>query len=266
MQYLIFMKLSVLFICFLAFGSAYSQKPDLTKLWVGDANNYLKVDSDVVGVELFWQYQGKKYASSLGYKYAVIGDTLRIIEQGSNNNTNHDYLIETLTNDKLKLNSLNTYSRILAFTEIENKVLTFRSQQNVYTDTINFEKLIFRSTTCYGMCPAMTFQIDNKKKMKFSGDRFAVKQGFYTAVLPGQLYTELLKVLAISDLDKLENHGNLNEDLSTYTLEVHYNNKVKFIKSAVLPFVTLQLRNLLLDLPDRVTLKKAERMEISFSQ
>jgi hypothetical protein len=99
-----------------------------------------------------------------------------------------------------------------------------------------------------------------------SGDRFAVKQGFYTAVLPDQLYTELLKVLAISDLDKLENHGNLNEDLSTYTLEVHYNNKVKFIKSAVLPFVTLQLRNLLLDLPDRVTLKEAERMEISFSQ
>jgi hypothetical protein len=153
------MKLSVLFICFLAFGSAYSQKPDLTKLWVGDANNYLKVDSDVVGVELFWQYQGKKYASALGYKYAVIGDTLRIIEQGSNNNTNHDYLIETLTNDKLKLSSLNNYSRILSFTEVENKVLTFRSQQNAYTDTISFEKLIFNSTACYGVCPAMTFQI-----------------------------------------------------------------------------------------------------------
>jgi hypothetical protein len=265
MQYSIFMKLTMLFICFLTFGSAYSQKPDITKLWVGDANNYLKIDSDAVGVELFYQYQDKKYASTLGYKYAVIGDTLRIIEQGSNNNTNHDYLIETLTNDQLKLNSLNN-SRILAFTEVENKVLTFRSQQNVYTDTISFEKLIFSSTACYGRCPVMTFQIDNKKQMKFSGDRFAVKQGFYTAVLPDQLYTELLKVLAISDLDKLENHGNFNEDLSTYTLEVHYNNKVKFIKSAVLPFVTLQLRNLLLDLPNRVTLKEAERMEISFSE
>jgi len=111
----------------------------------------------------------------------------------------------------------------------------------------------------------MTFQIDNKKQMKFSGDKFAVKQGFYTAVLPGQLYSELLNALAISDLDKLENHGKFNVDLPTYTLEVHYNNKVKFIKSAILPYVTLELRNLLLDIPKKVTLKESERMEISFS-
>jgi hypothetical protein len=102
--------------------------------------------------------------------------------------------------------------------------------------------------------------------MNFCGDKFAVKQGFYTATLPTQLFSELLKILAISELDKLENLGQFNIDAPTYTLEVHYNNKVKFLKSFTYPYVAAELLNFLLQMPKRVDLKEAERMEISFSR
>jgi hypothetical protein len=260
------MRLIIIFICFLAFTSVLGQKPSLYNLWVGDADNYLRVDSDAVRVECSSELEGKRYVSQHAYRYSVIGDTLRILKPYYYDSSNHDFIINSLSTDELKLTPLNTYSRIFCVADTLKKVLSFRDQQKIYTDTINFQKVLFSSTTCYGICPAMSFQIDNKKLMKFSGDKFAIKQGFYTAVLSDELYSELLKILAISELDKLENLGQFNIDASTYTLEVHYNNKIKFIKSFRFPYVASELVNFLLEMPKRVELKKAEHMEISFSQ
>ena len=123
-----------------------------------------------------------------------------------------------------------------------------------------WQKILFSSTTCYGTCPAMSLQIDNTRQIKFRGDINAVKQGYYTAFLPDQLYREFLRILAISELDRPENLVMFNIDASTYKLEVHYNNKVKFIKSSFFPYVTNDLLNYLLNLPKRVELKEAEPM------
>lgn len=260
------MKLIIIFICFLAFSSASGQKPTLYKLWAGDADNYLRVDSDAVRVERSWEFQGKRHVTQNAYRFAVIGDTLRILKPDFYDSSNHDFIIKSFSRDELKLIPLNLHSRIFFVADAPKKVLAFGDQQKIYTDTISFQKVLFSSTTCYGICPAMSFQIDNEKRMNFSGDKFAVKQGFYSAVIPDQLYSELLRILATSELDKLENLGILNADAPTYTLEVHYNNKVKFIKSFRFPYVTSELLNFLLEVPKRVDLKEAERMEISFSQ
>jgi hypothetical protein len=259
------MRIILTFIFVVTYAFSFSQRPLINKLWVGDANNYLKVDTDAVRIECYYDFQGKKNVTKRAYRYFLIGDTLRVVESELSSSSNHDFIIETLSKDELKLVALNSNSRILALTEIPRKVLSFRAQQKVYTDTISFQEILFSSTTCYGMCPAMSFQIDNKKQMKFSGDKFAVKQGFYTAILSDQLYSELLKILAISELDKLENYGDFNIDAPTYTLEVHYNDKVKFIKSSFLPYVTNKLLTLLLEIPKQVELKEAKQMEISFS-
>jgi len=260
------MRLILTLIGVLTCSFALSQEVALEKLWIGEDNNYLKVDKDAVRIEYINEYQGKRNDIKHAYNYFLIGDTLRIVEPEVHGSTNHDFIIKLLTKDELKLISLTPNSRILAFTGIPRKELTFQSQQEIYTDTINFQKILFSSTTCYGTCPAMSFQIDNKKLMKFSGDKYAVKQGSYAAILPDQLYGELLKIIAISDLDKLEDLGNFNVDAATYKLEVHYNNKVKFIKTAFVPYVTNKLLNFLLEVPQKVELKEAKNVEISFSQ
>jgi hypothetical protein len=260
------MKLVLTFAGFLTCSFAFSQKIPLNKLWVGNANNYFEVDSDAVRVECYEEYRGKMHGTKHAYSYSIINDTLHIIDHDLYGCTKQDFIIKSLTEDELILVPLCPTSRLLAFKEIPEKILTYQSQQKIFTDTIHFEKLFFSSTTCYGFCPAMLFQIDNKKQMNFSGGKLAVKEGFFTAVLTEQLYDELLKTLAISDLDKLEDPEKFNIDAPTYTLEVHYNNKVKFIKSAFFPYVANELLGFLLRIPKRVELKDAKPMEILFSK
>ncbi len=272
------MRIIFLCICLMMTTSAFGQKPHLNKLWVGDSNNYLYFfDSQKeVGVQMIYQntlpstYPNfrKMNISQSSYKYTLIGDTLRINERSSNDSSNYDYLIKALTKDELKLVKLNANNRILSITEIEKRNLTFKSQKRVYTDTIHFQKIIFSSTTCYGPCPAMTFEIDDKKQMKFIGDKYAIKQGFYKATLPNLLYKELQQAIAVSELDKFDKFGimGLNIDLSTYTIEVHYNNKVRFLKFAFPPFIFNELLTVLHNMPKKVVLKEAEPFKISFSQ
>lgn len=260
------MKAILTCIGLLAFSFTFSQRPNLKQLWIGDANNYVRIDSDVIRVEYYYEFGGEKHVSTRTYSYSLSNDILRVIEPVYNGSVNHDFLIAHTSAYELELFPLSPNSKLLAYTETPKKILTFHTQEGVYTDTISFEKIILQTTTCYGQCPAMAVQIDSARRLEFIGDKFADKQGFYTSTLPPQLYTKLLKLLAISNLDKLENNDNFNVDLPTITLEVHYNNKVKFIKSSFPPIVTIGLLRYLINIPKQVPLKETERMEVSFSQ
>ncbi|RYG20236.1 MAG: hypothetical protein EOO07_05220 [Chitinophagaceae bacterium] len=104
--------------------------------------------------------------------------------------------------------------------------------------------------------------------MKFIGEKLAIKQGFYTATLPTLLYNELQQAIAISEIDKFDEFGvmRLNSDLPTYIIEVHYNNKVRFLKFAFPPYILNELLTLLHNMPKKVALKEAKPFKISFSQ
>jgi hypothetical protein len=258
------MKFTYTLIGLLLFSLAIGQTSYSKKLWVGDADNYLRFDTDALRVEYLHTLKGSGYVTR-AYKYFLIGDTLRVVEHHSTDGVNHDFLFTMPSTSELKLVPLHP-NRLLAFKEVPPKVLYFRDQQKVYTDTINFGKLVFNTTACYGQCSAMSLQIDKTKQLKFIGNEYAVKQGPHTGILSPQMYNDLLKVLAVADLDKLENHGRFNIDLSTVTLEVHYNNKVKFIRSAIMPFAIHHLVDYLKNIPGQVELKAADKMEITFSQ
>jgi len=250
----------------LAYAVAFSQQPKLKQLWIGDANNYLKIDSDAIRVEYYYEFDGQKHVSTRTYSYTLSNDILKIIEPIYNGIITHDFLIAHTSANELELFPLSPNSKLLAFTETPKKILTFHTPEGVYTDTISFEKIILQTTTCYGQCPAMAIQIDSSRQVQFIGGKFADKEGYYTSALSNKLYSRLLKILATSNLDKLENNDNFNVDLPTITLEVHYNNKTKYIKSSFPPFITIPLLRYLIDLPKQVELKETGRMAISSFQ
>src|SRR4030095_10925395 len=202
----------------------------------------------------YWKYENKSYEMKRAYGYVFMNDTLRVIESFVKKDEHHDFIIKERNEDNFRLIPLTQYSRIFAFEQIPQKELVFTSQEKVFTDTIRFEKLLFSTTSCYGICPVMTFQIDNSGLLKFKGEQNAVKQGFYQANLSNEILSELFSILGMSELDKVENHGVFNVDASTYTLEVHYNNKVKFIKTAFVPFVLDKLLDFLMIIPGKVEL------------
>jgi len=251
-------------ICFLTFSSAFCQKPTLHKLWVGDADNYMQVDTDAVRVERCFNYQGKRHVMQAAYYYRIIGDTFRIIKPEFYDSSDHDYIIKTFTSDQLTLVPLKKEWRTLYLSDIAKEALTFRDRNKVYTDSIRFQKILFSSTTCYGICPEMSFTIDSNKQMKFRGGKYAVREGSYNAVLSDQLYAELLRILAISELDKLKDLNQLNIDAPTYILEVYYNGKTKSFKSFRFSYTATELLNYLIELPKKVELGEAKSGETSF--
>jgi hypothetical protein len=242
------------------------QNTSMGNLWVGDMNNYLRIDSNAILVNYYWKYENKSYEVKRAYHYLFINDTLRVIESQSKKDENHDFIIKEKNKDNLRLVPLTQYSRILAFEQMPQKELVFKSQGKIFTDTIRFEKLLFATTNCYGHCPAMTIHIDSSGLLKFKGEKYAVKQGFYQAKLSNETLDELLSILGISEIDKVENHGEFNIDAPTHTLEIHYNNKVKFIKSAFWPFILAKLLDFLMAIPNKVDLQKMEDVEFKFSQ
>jgi hypothetical protein len=193
------MKLALLPVCFLLFSSAFSQHPITDKLWIGDADNYMQIDSLGVRVQYNYEYAGKKKLTTNSFKYTVSGDTLKLT-QWHKESEKHDFLIEMLPNKDIKLIPITQYRWTLANPTSAKKEFTFRDQEHIYTDSIRLEKIVFSSTNCYGACPAMSFEIDNKKQMRFIGSFYAVKNGPHTATLSDKQYNELLQLLAISIL------------------------------------------------------------------
>jgi uncharacterized protein DUF6438 len=257
------MKITLASICLLFFSSAFSQHPIVDKLWIGDVGNYMLLDSLGARVQYTYEYAGKKHLQTNSYKYSMSGDTLHLIEWNSSNDK-HDFLIITLPNKDLKFIPITRYAWTLANPKSTKTEFTFRSQEHIYTDTISLEKIVFSSTNCYGSCPAMSLQIDNNKQMKFIGSFYAIKEGPHTANLSEEQYNELLKILAISNLDKLENAGRFNVDSPTYGLEVHYNHKIRYLQTSSIPLIANKLMRYLIDLPTKVELKPAGPMEIHF--
>lgn len=273
------MKIILMVICLLTFTHTFSQRSNLNRLWIGDANNYLKFDTAFLWVESWFTHEGKVTPSAYGMRYAIIGDTLRIFKEETQKTVDNnfaritvhdDFLISRATDDELKLHSLGRNSWILAFTGRDPLIdLTYRAQPTIYTDTIHFEKILLKTVRGpWGGAPVFSVQIDSTKQVKYLGQENVDFIGSYTGTLSDQLYTGLLNILAISDLDNWVYRGRYNVDVLASILEVHYNNKVKYIKAFTrhMPLMSQALGDLMFNISNQVELKKAELVEIPFSQ
>lgn len=241
---------------FTARGS-FSQIPLLQKLWVS-GSVYMQADPKVIRFETLHPDIGNHRQAK---EYFFKGDTLRLHD----NKENFDFLIDTSAKDRLTLTPVGSNSILLTqYITFNNpkREFAFRERNLAYTDTIKFEKLLFRSTNCYGFCPAMTIEIDNKKHLKFIGEKHAVKQGYFTSTISDKLFAELIQILSISELDKLKCNTQTNVDAPTYTLEIHYNNKVRYFRSAVIPFITDDLLAYLMTLPAKISLTTSKNFDI----
>ncbi|MBL0145424.1 MAG: hypothetical protein IPP48_06355 [Chitinophagaceae bacterium] len=246
------------------FGNVFSQNPDIKKSWVGNYLEFISIDSQRVNFEVFGNYPKQK-------KYYLIGDTLRLYDKYSTSRDNfkkqyiknYDFLITTLTESYLTLIAIDSNSLQLSGGK---KKIEYCERHLVEQPKIQFETVKFISTNCYGKCPSLTLQIDKEKRLLFIGRRYAIKQGFYAATLSDSLFQSLIDILELSELDKLKTWKQQVYDAPEYTLEIHYNGKVKYLKNFFLPAVTHELIKYLLEISKKVDLKETkEPFEISFA-
>lgn len=228
---------------------AQSDTALLRKIWIGPELAYLNISQNSYSMDFYGQRPQNG-------DYTLLGDTLRLHntrytgEKGSFYGDG-DFLIKRLTSDSLILVPIN---------ELANKklrgqpVLYYKDQALTVKKDLRFDSLFFKSTTCYGRCPAMEIRIDQKKQLKFKGGMFAIKEGDYTGVLADSTYQELLYLLSISELDHLKAWEQCVYDAPEYTLQVWYNNQMTFIENWYLPMVTNKIKDFLMKLPAEVVL------------
>src|SRR5690349_7248146 len=61
----------------------------------------------------------------------------------------------------------------------------------------DFGKLGFSSTGCFGDCPIMQGEIDNKKSFRFHGIKLTNATGYYTGVIPDSIYEQFITKLVL---------------------------------------------------------------------
>ena len=262
------MKKIIIPVFILIAANTFSQKLSLEKLWASDGNLYFTADKDAIRFETFYPGHGNIRTAK---KYLLVKDTLRLFQNDFhyNKSSNADFLITLTKKEEIFLTPIDTNAALLTnlitLTGVK-KELRFTGINKVYTDTIRFEKIIFNSTSCYGYCPDMTLRIDNNRQVQFTGGKYAVKQGSFTSGISSALLNELIEILKVCELDKIESNNQTNIDAPTYTMEIHYNKKIKYLKSCMLPFVTGNLLQYLLALPGKLKLVEANNnIDIKFS-
>jgi hypothetical protein len=263
-----FLTILAIFLCCKKLSSQ-----NLQDLWIGDNGYYLKIgtlNSHNLTIEYFNDKECKREDGR--YQYFLLGDTLRVEDKISkflaqkrkiDYKFRFDFLVTNLTNQTLTLIPIDT--NLLLNPKFE-PVLNYRRRNEVFTDTINFEKLVFRSTGCFGRCPSMRIEIDNKKNLKFIGGQFSHMEGHFTSTLSDSLYKELINILRITELDKLKNNNSKVEDAPIFTIEINYNQKQKLLKSYKFPLVTDELFSYLMSITKKIKLNKNENVQISFIQ
>ncbi|RYY45549.1 MAG: hypothetical protein EOO06_16275 [Chitinophagaceae bacterium] len=254
--------ISILLVCFS--GKGFSQNIDIKRKWIDENLSAISIDSQTVYLDIFGRYPTQN-------NYYLLKDTLRLYKKYTTSTDNfatqrvrtYDFILTNLTERTLTLIAIDSNSLLLTGGV---KTIHFRDRSTLEPSDIQFDKIIFKATSCFGECPVMTLQIDRQKKLKFIGGRYSVKEGFYTAALPDSLFQLLIGILAISDVDKLKSPGLKIFDAPEYTLEIHYNGKVKYLNTVLLPAISHELLAYLLDISKKVTLKPSKPFNIKFSK
>jgi hypothetical protein len=108
-----------------------------------------------------------------------------------------------------------------------------------------FQKIIYRTSGCFGSCPEYQLQLDNKKKLKVHAEKMYVagsepardkeKEGYFTGVISTKKLQEISNTLASSGLDTVTYFGPPCCDVPQKTIIIYYNNKRKVIKTLFPP-------------------------------
>ena len=151
------------------------------------------------------------------------------------------------------------------------KIIKFKKQDHV-NDSINFEKIIFHKTSCFGTCPIIDVEIDNKKNIYFKGEFYkkdiehfgeldSLNSGIFSGYLTDSIYNELLHLIQSCYLKTL----NFKEidccDRPITTLIIYYDGKRKYLKSMVPPIIMKKLIDYLNLIYKKAILKPTQELK-----
>jgi hypothetical protein len=263
-----------LILFFIIFCTQCKQKEDytLSKMrgkWINQQNDFVEIN-DTLSDSFIFNYlylNGKG-----GDKYLEINnDTLSFQNRYYSSKTNfnnlhidrYDFLLKTLSDSFMELSPISSLAKDLACDE---NLLKLIRQEYLVDNTIQFEKIIFHTTFCYGSCPIYHLEIDSNKNCKLHRElvykegrarpylKDSAKIGYFYGNISDQIYEDLTKEIKTCNLKSLEFDDVQCCDGPIFTLIIFYNGKTKYLKSMTPPRTSINLINKLMETCDKVPL------------
>jgi len=96
--------------------------------------------------------------------------------------------------------------------------------------TLHFEKIVFRTSRCFGECPVFEMTVNSDRTATYNAVLYNEKTGGFTGTIPEKDFEELLLFLKYLQIDKIKNSYSVNQrDAQTARIEISYNGKSKTI-------------------------------------
>lgn len=237
----------------------HGQNKHLQGIWISNNNDVIKINEDgdrsnVLSTnETQEQLNVKISKDSLSFytQYTKAGSDKTYVSE-------YNFNIKKMTESKLTLIPTSKLSKDFFKNK---KEITFTKQEFNLDNSISFEKLIYRTTPCYGDCSVINLEIDKNRNIFIHRELFndKINSGNFTGTLYENLYNQLINILQTSKLKiwtfpKKEGH-----DAPTTTLIIYYNGKRKYFKSMFPPVFSQQLINLLYQIGEETELIRTDK-------
>lgn len=225
--------------------------------WINQQNDFIEIN-DTASYSFILNYL-HLYGKGDDKYLEIKNDTLSFQKRYYSSETNFtklhiepfDFLLKSISDSFMILSPISFLSK--------DDVKLIRQEYNI-DKAINFEKIIFHTTTCYGSCPVYHLEVDNKKKCKLHKELVfkegrnrpytpdSTKIGYFYGEVSDQLFEDLIKAIKTSNLTNLEFEDIQCCDGTIFTLIIYYNNRVKYLKSMVPPRISVNLINKLIEI------------------
>ena len=171
----------------------------------------------------------------IGGKFKIDKDTLIIISTGQTGK----YLISDYDQTAMTLTLCDEWFDKSTGRMIGSKAdwsYHFKNLKYAVDPTLKFSRLHFTSSTCYGKCPVLSIEIDNKGNYFLEGGKYSDPyKGFYKGKLSPNQLDSLNYLLQRSQIRKMKNWrgAEFNIDTPDYTLFIECGDDRFSIKTSI---------------------------------
>jgi len=134
--------------------------------------------------------------------------------------------------------------------------------RGVLLSKVNFKKITFHSSTCFGTCPSVSVQINIDGTVYYKGKEYAGKKGSFVGKLSKNEICQLKNILNRSQLRNLDENWEQKSKYNdtpkyTYIVELFDGETIEINTNDQHPILD-KLSNYLLNINEKVDLEKAE--------
>lgn len=254
---------------FLIWTSSYGQLAKFKGIWITPAQELMQIED--TGDLKNDNYLSNSKLSDENFELYIYGDTLSFQKRYYSSATNYEKLyVDRYDLKVIKSNDTSFVVRpVSAFSKKffqDKPKLTFTKQAFAVDTSINFDKIIFHTTECFGTCPVYHLQVDKSKQVKLnaqvvykprSGFRSdTASQGYFIGQLSDTTFEKLVKAIQTCNLRTLKMNNALCCDGSVNTIIVYFNGQRKYFKTMFPPTIANELIRTLYDICDEGGLTK----------